>query len=162
RSARRQRLGGARRHRRLPEPPAAAAPTRFALSGSIRRAAMVDRTSSPDARLKTSPVAKPTRAFALDAVDAPTDVVATAIGAVLFAVALIHALWAMRIGWDNGIYDAFGFRQTQTAMSTYYMLHGGPLFAYETPLFGYPWAIPIEFPLYQWIVAGLVAISGLP
>jgi hypothetical protein len=123
---------------------------------------MVNRTSPPDARFSAPQVAQPARAAATRVAPAKTDVLATAVAGVLFVVALIHALWVMRIGWANGIYDAFGFRQTQTAMSTYYMLHGGPLFAYETPLFGYPWAIPIEFPLYQWIVAALVSLSGLP
>jgi hypothetical protein len=123
----------------------------------MRRAAMADRISPRDPRSDTSAVAADA-----SAVDERTDIVATVVAGVLFVVALVHALWAMQIGWSNGIYDAFAFRQTQTALSTYYMLHGGPLFAYETPLFGYPWAIPIEFPLYQWIVAGLVSISGLP
>ena len=123
---------------------------------------MVDRTSSPDARLSTPLAAQTAPPSAIGAAPAPTDVLATVVAGVLFVVALLHALWAMRIGWTNGIYDSFGFRQTQTAMTTYYMLQGGPLLAYETPLFGYPWAIPIEFPLYQWIVAGLVSISGLP
>jgi hypothetical protein len=40
-------------------------------------------------------------------------------------------------------------------------MQGGPIFAYETPVVGYPWAIPYEFPVYQIIVA-LLAATGLP
>ena len=41
------------------------------------------------------------------------------------------------------------------------MTRGGPLFLYETPLFGSPWLVPFEFPIYQWLVAALAG-SGLP
>ncbi len=41
------------------------------------------------------------------------------------------------------------------------MTRGGPLWLYETPLFGPPGLVPFEFPLYQWLVAGLAG-SGLP
>jgi hypothetical protein len=33
--------------------------------------------------------------------------------------------------------------------------------AYETPVWGYPWSIPMEFPIYQWIVA-LFGLIGIP
>ena len=39
--------------------------------------------------------------------------------------------------------------------------NGGPWLAYETPVLGYPWAIPFEFPVYQLSVAG-VASLGVP
>ena len=65
------------------------------------------------------------------------------------------------ISWTQPILDAHGFRQTQTAISAYWMLRGGPLLAYQTPVLGSPWSIPFEFPFYQWLVAALSAVSGL-
>jgi hypothetical protein len=53
------------------------------------------------------------------------------------------------------------FRRTQTALSAYWILHGGPWLAYETPAVGYPWAIPFEFPVLQLVVA-LFAKIGIP
>jgi hypothetical protein len=55
--------------------------------------------------------------------------------------------------WGDRLLDLHGFRQTQTAISVYYMLAGSNALAYETPVLGPPWSIPFEFPLYQWIVA---------
>jgi len=56
------------------------------------------------------------------------------------------------VGWHNGL-SIHGFRQTQTAITSYYLARGGPFLRYETPIFGIPWSVPFEFPLYQWIVA---------
>src|SRR5215470_16287051 len=89
------------------------------------------------------------------------DVAVLGIAAALFVAALIHAVHVLGIGWKHAIFEAHAFRQTQTAISVYWMLQGGPLLAYHTPVLGYPWAIPLEFPLYQWLVAGLVAASGV-
>lgn len=50
--------------------------------------------------------------------------------------------------------DQHDFRQTQTALTALFMKPGLlSLFNYETPVVGSPWAIPFEFPLYQWIVS---------
>jgi hypothetical protein len=70
----------------------------------------------------------------------------------IFGVCLVWALNMAALGWTNGL-SLHGFRQTQTAITSYYMARGGPFFAYETPVFGYPWSIPFEFPLYQWLAA---------
>jgi hypothetical protein len=80
---------------------------------------------------------------------------------ILSAVALAHALFIL-VAWLNApLLDQHDFRQTQTALSSYWLLHGGPVFAYETPVLGSPWSIPFEFPLYQGLVAGLAA-TGVP
>jgi Dolichyl-phosphate-mannose-protein mannosyltransferase len=71
----------------------------------------------------------------------------------VFVGSLIWAISTARIGWYHTLSDLYGFRQTQTAITSYYMMRGGPFFKYETPVLGYPWSIPLEFPLYQWIVA---------
>lgn len=52
------------------------------------------------------------------------------------------------------------FRQTQTALSAYVMQQDGFKLAYETPVLGKPWSIPMEFPLYQAMVAGLARLTG--
>lgn len=70
-----------------------------------------------------------------------------------FAVCLIWSTLMATVGWGNTISDVHGFRQTQTAITSYYLARGGPFLSYETPIFGSPWSIPFEFPLYQWIVA---------
>lgn len=64
-------------------------------------------------------------------------------------------------GWNHAIYDHHGFRQAQTAISTYFLLEGGPWVAYETPVFGAPWSIPIEFPTFQLLTAGVVQLTGV-
>lgn len=56
--------------------------------------------------------------------------------------------------------DEHSFRQTQTALSAYWIYHEGYTFDYITPVLGFPWAIPFEFPLYQLLVAWLA--KGLP
>ncbi len=64
-------------------------------------------------------------------------------------------------GWNKSLVDFHAFRQTQTAISVYYFLQDGLSLDYETPVLGRPWSIPFEFPLYQWLVALLVKVSGL-
>ena len=58
--------------------------------------------------------------------------------------------------------EMYGFRQTQTALTSYWMLKDGWSLAYETPVAGYPWAIPMEFPIYQGIVCLIAYIFNLP
>lgn len=77
------------------------------------------------------------------------------------ALALVHAFVILFIGLDKPLLDQHSFRQTQTALSAYWLLQGGPLLSYETPVLGAPWSIPFEFPLYQAIVAG-IAYLGVP
>lgn len=46
------------------------------------------------------------------------------------------------------------FRQTQTAFTTLTMANGeGGLFSSKLPLFGSPWELPLEFPLFQYIAS---------
>ncbi len=80
----------------------------------------------------------------------------------VFLFSLGYGLWAAGAGWWNTIMDEHHFRQTQTAMTSFYMLHGGPFWKYETPVFGPPWSIPFEFPLYQWLAAKVAALSPIP
>lgn len=79
-----------------------------------------------------------------------------------FGVALAFSLWAATVGWTNGNLRGGEFRQAQTAISTYFIQqeHNFSL-AYPTPVLGKPWSVPLEFPLYQWSVAGLGNATGL-
>lgn len=69
------------------------------------------------------------------------------------AIALLHGYLVSR-NWDAGFLVGQEFRQTQTALSIHFIAadHDFRL-AYPTPLFGPPWSVPLEFPLYQWAVA---------
>jgi|SRR5882672_6799486 len=55
--------------------------------------------------------------------------------------------------WGYPLASRHAFRETQTALTTYWLLHGSPWLNYQTPLFGPPWRAPLEFPLFQWITA---------
>jgi hypothetical protein len=54
------------------------------------------------------------------------------------------------------------FRQTETALTAYWMVKEGWQLAYQTPGWGYPWSSPIEFPIYQALVALIVWMGDLP
>lgn len=69
--------------------------------------------------------------------------------------------WAAVGRLDAPLLEAHAFRQTQTAITTYWLLRGGPWVDYETPVLGPPWSIPFELPLYQWAVAALVRTTGI-
>lgn len=78
----------------------------------------------------------------------------------LFSASFLFCLASLQHGWNGTLCELHAFRQTQTAVTVSYLLKGGPWLAYETPIFGPPWSIPMEFPLYQWIVA-LVAQADI-
>lgn len=78
----------------------------------------------------------------------------------LAAIALLVAFIVFLYGLHGPLLGFHSFRQSQTAIATYWMLHGSSLLAYETPVLGYPWSIPFEFPLYNWLVLGLVKATG--
>jgi hypothetical protein len=78
--------------------------------------------------------------------------------------ALIVVLYStfLAIGFsDQPPLDAYSFRQTQTALTSYWFTQDGFKLAYQTPVAGAPWILPFEFPLYQIIVAMVSKISGL-
>jgi len=78
----------------------------------------------------------------------------------LSLVLFIHVLFSIK-GIDHTLLDRHSFRQTQTAISTYYIVQEGYDIAYQTPVLGKPWSIPMEFPTYQWIVAFFTKLTGL-
>jgi hypothetical protein len=74
---------------------------------------------------------------------------------VLFVMGLVFVIAQLVLSWRKPILDQYAFRQTQTAISVYWMIKGDAWLAYVTPVVGAPWALPFEFPLYQWLVAAL-------
>lgn len=77
-------------------------------------------------------------------------------------VALGFNLWALTRYWNANLRDAFESRQYQTALTAFYFQQNGLKLAYETPVLGPPWSIPMEFPFYQAIVAKVSTASALP
>lgn len=58
---------------------------------------------------------------------------------------------------ESGFLAGHEFRQAQTGLSIKFIQQDEDYsLAYPTPLFGPPWSIPMEFPLYQWTAAWLV------
>lgn len=99
----------------------------------------------------------------------PQKVTATAPGrksavilSALLGVCVIYTIWAASAGWGNTLNDHHSFRQTQTAITAYYLVHQPFKLAYETPVLGMPWSIPMELPIYQWIVARISGMFGTP
>ncbi len=74
---------------------------------------------------------------------------------VLSAACFIYAMFIAIRYADQLPLDFYSFRQTQTALTAYWLGINGFSLAYETPVVGPPWSIPFEFPLYQYIVAML-------
>ncbi len=94
---------------------------------------------------------------------APPRPVETWLIAVLFVLALGFNGWAVSVGWKHANLPGHEFRQTQTAISAYFIQqeHHFSL-AYPTPILGKPWSAPFEFPLYQWTVVVTSNATGLP
>lgn len=76
---------------------------------------------------------------------------------IFLAISIVFCLTQLILSWDKPILDQYAFRQTQTAISAYWIAKGGSWLAYATPTLGAPWSIPFEFPLYQWLVAGVAS-----
>lgn len=77
-----------------------------------------------------------------------------------FLIFFIHLFFSLQ-GIDHTLLHRHSFRQTQTAISTYYTIQEGYQIAYQTPVLGKPWSVPMEFPTYQWIVAFFTKLTGL-
>ena len=79
----------------------------------------------------------------------------------LLAAGLIAScLWVMTRNWDASLLDRYQFRQTQTALTAFWLQQDGFSLAYPLPIFGPPWSVPHEFPFYQWLVAAVAQITG--
>lgn len=80
---------------------------------------------------------------------------------VAFAVTAIAVFIAIRYA-SQPLLEWQAWRQTQTALTSYWMMREGWSLAYQTPVLGYPWQIPLEFPIYQAIVAFIAAFGNFP
>lgn len=78
---------------------------------------------------------------------------------VLAIIVAIIAIWIAVFYANQPILERHAFRQTQTALTSYWMIQEGWRLDYQTPVAGYPWAIPFEFPIFQSLVA-LIASLG--
>jgi hypothetical protein len=85
-----------------------------------------------------------------------TDVV----GLSLLVTCIFVALATFRLGWDVPALSGHEFRQAQTGLSIQSMQETGFKLDYETPVFGKPWSIPMEFPIYQYLVATYANATG--
>lgn len=81
----------------------------------------------------------------------------------LFCLLVGLNAWIVSLGWNNGNLPGHEFRQTQTALSAYFIQQEGHYaLAYPTPVLGAPWAVPMEFPLYQWMTVFVSNQTGWP
>lgn len=86
---------------------------------------------------------------------------ATVALSVLIAGLFCFDVFILIYGINNGINDYHGFRQSQTALTVYWLDREPHGLAYITPVLGYPWSVPFEYPVYQWIVVLLIKV-GVP
>lgn len=77
-----------------------------------------------------------------------------------FCGALVIHLFEVGQGIGNTLEGPHDFRQSQTALTTYYLQQNGLTIDYETPVFGSPASIPFEFPTYQFAVVGVHKLLG--
>lgn len=59
------------------------------------------------------------------------------------------------------VMDHYSFRQAQVATVARELADGGPWFPYLMPVLGPPWAVPLEFPVYQILVGWMSNSTGL-
>lgn len=80
---------------------------------------------------------------------------------IVFACAAVGLFLFIAIRYSGQtLLEAHAFRQTQTALTTYWFMQNGFSLAYETPVAGYPWTIPLELPYFQGVVAALTSWFG--
>lgn len=80
----------------------------------------------------------------------------------LLVLGFIFCILLMFYGWNKALLDQHSFRQTQTALTTYYFIKEGLKIDYITPVLGPPWSIPFEFPLFQYITALACKTTNFP
>ena len=74
-------------------------------------------------------------------------------GLIITLLVLLYS-YSLLAGADR--FSMTPFREGQTAITSYYLAAGeSPFFAYEVPVLGRPWGMPMEFPLFQWVAAQL-------
>lgn len=81
---------------------------------------------------------------------------------VLAALLLIFSGVMRFYNLHSPLLERHEFRQCQTALTTWTFLNEGiSFFPYQTPVFGPPWTLPFEFPIFQAAAALLIKVTGL-
>ena len=73
----------------------------------------------------------------------------------------VHWQFAL-VGWHNSLLEFHSFRQVQTALLVREFIDHGINFGSPLPLFGPPWYVPFEFPIYQATAAFVAVMTGWP
>lgn len=82
---------------------------------------------------------------------------------ILFFAALVAHVCFATYHWTYGFLVGHEFRQTHTAVIAYYIDQENNFSVpYAAPLFGKPWTVPMEFPLYEWSVVLLSRAAHVP
>ena len=81
----------------------------------------------------------------------------------LFGLALIGHFGLVTYNWHAGFLSGHEFRQTHTALISHYIEEEDNFSPrYSVPIFGKPWSVPMEFPLYEWSVVLLSRVTHWP
>lgn len=79
----------------------------------------------------------------------------------LVLITLVFFIFVNVVNLKNPILEQHSFRQTQTAISVFYLIKDGFTLNYITPVVGKTYSIPFEFPIYQFVVAFIAKYCGL-
>jgi 4-amino-4-deoxy-L-arabinose transferase-like glycosyltransferase len=71
----------------------------------------------------------------------------------LQALVVIGGVWLRWPSMSYALTEAHTFRQTQTTLMIREYMTGGLFQLSPLPVFGPPWQVPMEFPLFQWVAA---------
>jgi hypothetical protein len=70
-------------------------------------------------------------------------------------LSIIYFLTITTIGLSDW-FSMHSYRQSQTALTSLFFPIDEYKLDYTTPMMGYPWKVPMEFPIYQFIISILV------
>jgi 4-amino-4-deoxy-L-arabinose transferase-like glycosyltransferase len=80
---------------------------------------------------------------------------------IAFWAILLLTLGVRLINLRSPLLEKHEFRQTQTALTVWcYLQEGVSLLEMPLPIFGPPWQVPFEFPVYQLTAAGVAKATG--
>lgn len=81
---------------------------------------------------------------------------------IISAVAISTHLHLVLVGWDASLMGFHSFRQAQTGLLIRQFVEDGVNWGSPLPIFGPPWYLPFEFPLYQATAAWVAQLFTLP
>ena len=81
----------------------------------------------------------------------------------LQGIIVLTGVWFRWPSMSYALTEAHAFRQTQTTLMIREYMSGGLFQLSPLPVFGPPWQVPMEFPLFQWLAAvGGTVIGSTP